>query len=272
MRARLTTLLLVLGALATGGATVAMAVHRLADDPGAAGAPARVAKAPTVPLAAVDGPLTAEQEAAALARLASIARPVFCGGGRKAFVALTFDGGPIPGTHDIVRRLQDRKARATFFVAPGQAVGRPDLLREQLEHGSVGVQTRAAAQIAALHRAAVGATGGPVPLGRAFAGGTPTAATTLALRRAGMVHVRWSVAGGDLPGVDDATIVRNVLAGLKAGAIVRLRDGRGQTVRALPAILDAVKRRGLRAVSLPVLLTADPPSALQLRQGAAGCG
>jgi hypothetical protein len=51
-----------------------------------------------------------------------------------------------------------------------------------------------------------------------------------------------------------------------------MHENHGQTVRALISIFRALKRRHLRAVSLPQLLTDDPPGAAQLRAGGRGCG
>jgi peptidoglycan/xylan/chitin deacetylase (PgdA/CDA1 family) len=46
-----------------------------------------------------------------------------------------------------------------------------------------------------------------------------------------------------------AAVVRNVLGGVRAGSVVSLHFGHAGTVTALPAILDGLHRRGLRAVT-----------------------
>jgi len=56
------------------------------------------------------------------------------------------------------------------------------------------------------------------------------------------------------------------------GAIILMHENHGQTVRALINIFAALQRKHLRAVSVPQLLTDDPPSATQLRAGRTGCG
>jgi hypothetical protein len=51
-----------------------------------------------------------------------------------------------------------------------------------------------------------------------------------------------------------------------------MHQNHGQTVRAMLRIFAALRRRHLRAVSVPQLLADDPPGEAQLRAGGAGCG
>src|SRR5262245_44772882 len=48
-----------------------------------------------------------------LDRLAEVGLPLYCGGGRKPLVALTFDDGPGPYTRRIIRTLRRNHAQAT---------------------------------------------------------------------------------------------------------------------------------------------------------------
>ena len=83
-------------------------------------------------------------------------------------------------------------------------------------------------------------------------------------RSFGLVEVFWSVVSGDdRPKATARSVVRNVLAGLRPGAIVLMHDIHPWTVRAMPEILRAIRLRGLRAVSVPELLALDPPAAGQ---------
>jgi hypothetical protein len=59
---------------------------------------------------------------------------------------------------------------------------------------------------------------------------------------------------------------------MRPGAIILMHENHGQTVRALINIFAALKRKHLRAVSVPQLLTDDPLSPAQLRAGRLGCG
>jgi peptidoglycan-N-acetylglucosamine deacetylase len=86
------------------------------------------------------------------------------------------------------------------------------------------------------------------------------------LRRLRLVNVAWTLDSKDYtrPGV--AAIVRNVIGGIRPGAIVLMHDGggdRSQTVAALPALVHDLRLRGYRMVTVPRLLLDDPPARRQ---------
>jgi peptidoglycan/xylan/chitin deacetylase (PgdA/CDA1 family) len=89
--------------------------------------------------------------------------------------------------------------------------------------------------------------------------------------RLGLLEILWSVDLRDSLGANWRQIIRIVEAGLRPGAIVEMHENRGQTIRALTALLPYLHRHRLRSVSLPELLAADPPSVAQLRRGLSGC-
>jgi hypothetical protein len=51
-----------------------------------------------------------------------------------------------------------------------------------------------------------------------------------------------------------------------------MHENRGQTIRALDHVLNTLRHKRLRPVTVPELLAADPPSAAQLAAGPNGCG
>jgi peptidoglycan/xylan/chitin deacetylase (PgdA/CDA1 family) len=102
--------------------------------------------------------------------------------------------------------------------------------------------------------------------------GARNAAIDAQARALGLVDVIWTVDSADSLGADYAGIARNVIAGLRPGSIILMHENRGQTIRALATIIPALARSGLRTVTVPELLSADPPSAAQLRAGGLGCG
>jgi len=102
--------------------------------------------------------------------------------------------------------------------------------------------------------------------------GRRSAAVDRTARSLGLLEVLWSVDSRDSLGADWLGIAKNVKAGLRPGAIILLHENRGQTIRALKyRILPELRRRGLRAVSVPELLALDPPSETRLRGGQAAC-
>ena len=90
--------------------------------------------------------------------------------------------------------------------------------------------------------------------------------------RHGLLEILWTVDSQDSLGADYAQIARNVIAGMKPGAIILLHENHGQTIRAMLAIFAALQRRHLHAVSVPQLLHDDPPSPARVRAGWSGCG
>lgn len=193
---------------------------------------------------------------------------------RHRMIALTFDDGPSPYTRRILNVLVRMGVPATFFVVGQQLRYFSAGLRDELRHGFViGDHTENHAPLSLLaeplqyfqiHEAAVriGRLGAPFP--RLFRPpyGLHNTRTFAILRRLRMLMVMWSVDPRDWlrPGV--RAIVDRVLEGARPGAIVELHDGggnRSETAAALPAIITALRRRQYQFVTVPQLLTADPP-------------
>jgi peptidoglycan/xylan/chitin deacetylase (PgdA/CDA1 family) len=115
------------------------------------------------------------------------------------------------------------------------------------------------------------ASGGPVFLFRPPYGAHDAAIDTI-VRNHNLLDVLWTVDSRDSLGAGHAQIQRTVMAGMKPGAIILMHENRGQTIRAMLGIFAALKRKHLRAVSVPRLLADDPPSDAQVRAGRPGCG
>jgi peptidoglycan/xylan/chitin deacetylase (PgdA/CDA1 family) len=220
------------------------------------------------------------KEDGARSKLEALARdrtPLYCGGPQGRYVALTFDDGPSSYTPRVLRLLRRAHARATFFVVGSRAATRPDLVRAESLLGAVGNHTWTHPRLASLARrdvirqllltqaAIVRATGGtrPVLFRPPYGVGTP--AETAAVHALHLVDVRWSVDSLDSrPRANARGVVRNVVAGVRPGAIVLLHDIHPWTVAALPRILRALRHRGLMPVTIPELVALDPPAHAQL--------
>lgn len=234
------------------------------------------------PLPVTGSQAIAVQEAA-LARLAATGLPVYCGGHRGNMVALTFDDGPGPYTPRALRKLSARADKATFFIVGRNVARYPGAVQRELRHDAIGDHTwthpllttlapaRAESEMARTQSLLVRVSGAPVQLFRPPYGGRDRTIDAIA-RRLGMVEVLWTVDSADSLGASYARIEHNVIAGLHPGAIILMHENHGQTIRALPTILPAITARHLRAVTLPELLSSDPPTPAQLRAGGLGCG
>jgi peptidoglycan/xylan/chitin deacetylase (PgdA/CDA1 family)/sulfur carrier protein ThiS len=184
-------------------------------------------------------------------------------------VALTFDDGPWPGsTRRILRVLARLHVPATFFTVGEQVERYPELVRLEARLGmAVGSHSWShpyRTPFADLPRArlraevvrgeeALRAAGVEPQLFRPPGGSYSDELVELARRR-GMRLVLWSVDPADWqPETTRKRLVRRVLRAVRPGSIVLLHDGGGDrsaTVKALPAIVEGIRRRGLELVAL----------------------
>ena len=223
---------------------------------------------------------TPRKEDGARSKLEALARdrtPLYCGGRHGRYVALTFDDGPSLYTPRVLRLLRRARARATFFVIGSRAAARPDLVRAESLLGAVGNHTWTHPRLASLARrdvirqllrtqaAIVRATGGVRPILFRPPYGVGTLAEVAAVHALRLVDVRWSLDSLDSrPGATVGSVVREVVAGLRPGAIVLLHDVHPWTVAALPRILRALRHHGLTPVTIPELVALDPPAYAEL--------
>jgi len=222
--------------------------------------------------------------ARALRRLAATGKPVYCGGRARPWVAFTFDDGPGVYTQLAVRILRAAHVPATFFIVGRNVARFPSAFRAEERIGALGDHTWAhpdlgflapaavMQQIASTKRAIEGASGRRVRLFRPPYG-VRNATVDATARRLGLVEVLWTVDSADSLGANYAQIARNVLAAMRPGSIILMHENRGQTIRALKfTVLPRLRRSHLKLVTLPQLLSGDPPSRAQLAGGAHGCG
>ena len=195
-------------------------------------------------------------------------------------VALTFDDGPGPDTPAVLAALDGAGARATFFVLGGNALERPDLVREIAARGHAvalhGFSHRklhlagpaAIASELDRGREAVRACGvEPVPFFRA-PHGLKGPLLGRALRRRGLRLVGWTRGVWDTERPGAPRIVRRATRGLRPGEIVLLHDGcgtpgidarRDQSAEAVPGIVRAARAAGLEPATIPEM-TSRPPA------------
>ena len=234
------------------------------------------------------GPLDARGLPAAPAQRAAVARfrrlglPIYCGGGRANYAALTFDDGPTPLTEQVLSLLRGSGAQATFFLVGRSMAGREDLARRELQFGGIADHTwthanlpslanrEARAELLNTKRTLERATGERVTLMRPPYGARDARIDRM-VRRMGMVPIMWDVDTRDSAGAGSDEISANAQAGLRPGSIVLMHDTYESSVAALPRVLESAKRKGIKLVSVSQLLALDPPSEAQVRAGGEGC-
>ena len=189
-------------------------------------------------------------------------------------VALTFDDGPHPvTTRAVLELLQAHDVRATFFVLGYKVQAHPDVVREihaaghtlgihGFEHDRL-LSLRSASytrrQIERTQRVVEQACGVVPSLFRPPIG-FASHFTFRGAERAAVRIIAWSVRSLDgLRSADPARVATRVIAHLEDGAIVLLHDAAEHddftpaSIAALPAILRALRERGLVAVGVDQL-------------------
>jgi len=190
---------------------------------------------------------------------------------RQKVVALTFDDGPDPRyTPRILAILRQYGVKATFFDVSRQVQAYPDLAREEVAEGHVvGNHTCSHPYLDHESRRQVS-----LEIGRC----ETCLETTLHLRthlfrpprgdwnptifrearRQGDRLILWSVAVEHHEVHTPRALAARALRIVRPGSILLMHDGacqhREATVAALPLILDGLKARGYRCVTVPELL------------------
>ena len=223
------------------------------------------------------------RESSEVRSLIALGKPIYCAGPRGDEVALTFDDGPGPYTRLVLAKLRKHGVHATFFIVGRNIPLLPGATRQERAVGAVGDHTfthplltalapsEAEAEIVRTQAALARSSGGPVFLFRPPYGGRNTTIDGIA-RAHGLLEILWTVDSADSLGANYAQIEHTVIAGMHPGSIILMHENHGQTVRALIDIFAALQRKHLHAVSVPQLLTDDPPSTAQVRAGGLGCG
>ncbi|MEP6977683.1 MAG: polysaccharide deacetylase family protein [Thermoleophilia bacterium] len=206
------------------------------------------------PLADGGGARTAGE--LAVERLARGGVTVYCGSRSARLVALTFDDGPGPYTRAVTRELRRAGARGTFFLVGERLAWWRGALGAEGAAGAIGNHTWTHRSLATLdgpglnaevgrtRSAEIARTGRISSLFRPPYG-VRTPSADAYLRRLGVLQVLWDVADSG--------------SGIRPGSIVLLHETRPQTVPLLRKILRDLKRRHLRAVTVPELLAATRP-------------
>jgi len=181
-------------------------------------------------------------------------------------VALTFDDGPDPTfTPKVLDVLARHQVPATFLMIGWEVAAAPDLVRRVVAAGNgVGSHTWNHVDLTHLGDAAMAVQVDKTEaLLSSEAGwkvtclrppqGHEDARLVRRLSQRGLTTVLWSTDTRDWtrPGTD--TIVRRALANLLPGTIILLHDGggdRGETLAALPRIIESVQSQGYRLVPI----------------------
>jgi len=219
----------------------------------------------------------------ALRRYARLGLPVYCGGGKQPWVALTLDDGPWPLSPKFIALLAREKVPVTVFRIGRNVPGREEYVRVQrnlgwesgshtLNHPALGTLSRRdqREEIVKGEQASTRVLGRPPMLFRPPYE-SHDATTDRILRQRGRVEVLWNVDTQDALRVPASTVVERAVKGLHPGSIILMHEVQQNTLEALPRIIAEMRRRDLKPVTVSEMLAGDPPSEAQLRKGFDGC-
>ena len=184
-------------------------------------------------------------------------------------VALTFDDGPWRNTRTILRDLTATGSHATFFMIGNRLKGEPELGRAVLAQGSeIGNHTYTHVRMKKMSKSVFDAEvvrtqdvmfsliGWRPRLVRPMSGSQDVGGVRMAAQ-AGLVVADWSDHSEDTMGdATVASILRNATFA-RSGAIILMHEKKKETVEALPAIIAALHKRGLKLVTVSELLDAS---------------
>jgi len=187
-------------------------------------------------------------------------------------VALTFDDGPDPGiTPRVLDQLDRAGVRATFFCVATNAARHPELVREIARrghavenHSNAHEHTFAFLMLGGLRRdlasaqATLAALTGRMPRFFRPPMGFRNPLLDPVLHENGLRLVSWTRRGYDTRGGDPARVAARLERDLAAGDILLLHDGHSApapdgtpvVLAVLPRLLEAIRARNLKAVSL----------------------
>lgn len=191
-------------------------------------------------------------------------------GAEQKTAALTFDDGPNPPyTGQVLKVLEEKKVRATFFMIGQQVEKFPDFGKQVQAAGhTIGGHSSDWEMLVFKRWSAVEAK--LDQMDHAF---TDAGITNVTLFRPpngmlspgqkkkvearGLTVVLGDVVPGDWKAIDAKTICDRVVKRVKSGSIIVLHDGggdRSETVKAVPLIIDALREQGYEFVSLSEVL------------------
>lgn len=177
-------------------------------------------------------------------------------------VALTFDDGPGRDTGRLLDLLVDRQVPVTFFQV-GRAVDADPATarRAAMEGHLIANHTNTHPDLRKLTRAQQQAEINRMAAAAVRAGvAAPTTARppygylNSDTRRLGLPLIKWNVNPKDWQGHSAVYIADFVIANAKPGAIVLQHDVVGNTVDAMPVIIDGLRARGYHLVTTDELL------------------
>ncbi|MFG1427101.1 polysaccharide deacetylase family protein [Roseixanthobacter glucoisosaccharinicivorans] len=191
------------------------------------------------------------------------------------YIAITFDDGPNPETTPkLLKILEARNIKATFFMLGTNASAYPDVVRAvaaggneignhswnhpQLPKLTIAAADKQIEDTSAAIEAAIGKK--PLYLRPPYGAMTPALQQHL-VQKYGITMIFWSVDPLDWKIRDAQSIYDQVMKQVRPGAIILAHDIHATTVAAMPRVLDALIAKGYKFVTVSELIAMNKPGA-----------
>ncbi|MEV0380174.1 polysaccharide deacetylase family protein [Nonomuraea sp. NPDC050643] len=192
---------------------------------------------------------------------------------RVKCLALTFDDGPSEHTPTLLKALKKAGAKATFFLVGKRVEERPEIAGQVVKQGhAIGNHTYSHAslpthrddeildELKVTQEAIEQATGVRATMFRPPYGHTDERVLALA-DQVELAQILWTGTTLDWQLRDTKKIKAAVLKLAKRDGVILMHDVVPATVKAMPAVLKELKKRGYHLVTVPTLLRGEGPTA-----------
>jgi len=188
---------------------------------------------------------------------------------KEKLAALTFDDGPNPRTPKLLEVLAEKGVKSTFFIVGGMAENNPEILQRIADEGheiqnhtyshrnlrylpDIEIEQELVRTAAIIRKLTGKSTRFFRPPGGHQNGNLHTAAG-----RYGFSSVFWTVNCSKNEGTTPDNIVKQVSSEVAPGSIILMHNVEEVTLMALPRVIDALKAKGYKLVTLSELLSAN---------------
>jgi len=186
-------------------------------------------------------------------------------------VAITFDDGPIPDmTAQYLAVLDKLNARATFFMIGQNMEQYPELVHKVVQYGNeIGSHSWQHSRLDQLTPDAIAADfllaenlmqtdlGQKASLFRPPYGRRNAEVLAVA-KQLGYQVIIWDIDPRDWENPPPEKIIANILEHVKPGSIILMHEGRPNTLKALPIVIQKLRERGLEPVPVSEMLSQNP--------------
>lgn len=189
---------------------------------------------------------------------------------KEKLAALTFDDGPNAGTAKLLDVLKEKDVKATIFVVGSTAEANPDTLKRMASEGhEVQIHPYSHRDLSMLSSAEIEKelVRAAVVIRRIIGkrakffrppGGNENENLASPARKYGFSSVFWTVDCIKSEGTEAQAVVEQVASETMPGSIILMRSVEDESIRLLPQVIDALRSRGYKLLTLSELLASGP--------------